>query len=79
MKFTELADEFENLVKRRKKGKKVRPKKLKELRQLLMDKQSHYEKKLKSSKDDEESKKLKTRLKVVDAQIKKTDRLLSDD
>ncbi len=79
MKFTELADAFEKLVNKRKKGKKVRPKKLKELQQLLMDKQSHYEKKLKSSKDAEESKKLKTRLKVVDAQIKKTDRLLSDD
>ena len=78
MKFTKLIEKIENLVKRQEKGKRVEPDKLKKLQQLLRKKQSRYREKLVAIDTTEKRKALETKLRVVDAQIAKTQELLSD-
>ena len=78
MKFTKLSTKFNKLLKKKEKGKKVKPEKLQKLHDILNEKKLRYEKKLKSDLTDEKRSSLKSKLKVVNAQIKKSKTLLSD-
>jgi hypothetical protein len=77
MKFTRLGDEFEKLVNKHKRGRKIKSRKLAQLQQLLDDKRLRYQTRLEGLKDPQKRKKLKTRLRVVEAQLKKTRKLSS--
>jgi hypothetical protein len=78
MKFSKLVDKFDKLVFKQEKGKRVKPKKLQKLQQLLVDKKSGYEKKLDSTEDPDKRKKLEIKLSVVNAQLEKSYLLQSD-
>ena len=75
MKFSKLVGKFEKLAGKLKKGKQIQPEKLQKLQQLLSAKKSRYKEELKSTNDPEKRKKLKNRLKVVAAQLKKSEKL----
>lgn len=75
MKFTELVDRFDKLVQKHEKGKRIKPKKLNKLQQLLDDKKARYQSKLDATKDPGKRKKLETRLRVVNAQLEKSKHL----
>jgi hypothetical protein len=77
MKFSRLINKFEMFVNKQALGKSIKPEKLDKLRQLLVDKKSRYETKLEATQDTGKRKKLETKLKVVDAQIEKSEKLSS--
>lgn len=75
MKFSELVEKAENLVGKHEKGKRIKPKKLGKLQQLLSDKKSRYEARLAETDDPAKRQKLETRLRVVSAQLEKSKHL----
>jgi len=75
MKFSELVDKAEKLVGKHEQGKRVKPKKLDKLQQLLSDKKTRYEAKLAKTDDPGKRQKLETRLRVVSAQLEKSQQL----
>jgi hypothetical protein len=75
MKFSELVEKAEKLVGKHEKGKRVKPKKLDKLQQLLSDKKSRYEARLAETDDPGKRHKLETRLRVVSAQLEKAKQL----
>ena len=75
MKFRKLDSAAENLVRKTAIGKKIKPEKVKKLQQLLGEKKSAYEEKLKTSMEPGKREKLETRLKVVEAHIEKANQL----
>jgi hypothetical protein len=77
MKFTRLVDEFEKLVNKHERGRKIKSRKLAQLQQLLDDKRLGYQARLEGLKDPGKRKKLETRLRVVEAQLEKTRQLSS--
>jgi hypothetical protein len=77
MKFTRLVDEFEKLVNKHERGRKIKSRKLAQLQQLLDDKRLGYQTRLEGLKDPGKRKKLETRLRVVEAQLEKTRQLSS--
>ncbi len=79
MKFSRLIKKFEAFVNKQSLGKHIKPEQLKKLQRLLVDKKSLYESKLEAMQDPGKRKKLETRLKVVDAQIEKSNNLSSGD
>ena len=78
MKFTKLSTKFNKLIGKKEKGKSLNPEKVAKLQQLLADKKSRYEEKLKTDLSDEKRKSFETKLKVVNAQIEKSSHLISD-
>jgi heterodisulfide reductase subunit B len=76
MKFTRLIDQAEKIVEKHEKGQPVKPARLDKLQQLLGEKVLRYEAKLAQTDNAQKRKKLETRLKVVNAQLKKS-KLLS--
>lgn len=79
MKFSELVEKAEKLVGKHEKGKRIKPRKLGKLQQLLSDKKSRYEAKLAETDDPGKRQKLETRLRVVSAQLEKSKRLQAAD
>ena len=75
MKFTKLSVKFNKLLKKHKKGKKLKPEKLEKLQELLEAKKLKFEEKLKTDLSDDKRESLKTKLKVVNAQIAKSKKL----
>ena len=75
MKFSELVEKAEKLVGKHEKGRRIKPKKLNKLQQLLNDKKSRYEAKLAKTDDPGKRRKLETRLRVVTAQLEKSKHL----
>ena len=78
MKFTKLGTKFNKLLKKKKQGKNIKPAKIKKLLELLGKKKLRYEEKLKTNLSDEKRKSFKSKLKVVDAQIEKSKKLILD-
>ena len=78
MKFSELVKKAEKLVGKHERGKRIKPKKLGKLQQLLGDKKSRYEAKLAGTDDPGKRQKLETRLRVVNAQLEKAKHLGMD-
>lgn len=72
MKFTKLNEKYDNLARKKAKGKSINSEKLAQLQQLLIDKKTRYEEKMKSSEDADKKYTLETRLKVINAQIEKS-------
>lgn len=79
MKFKKLDTRVEKVAKKKAKGKKIEAHKLKTLKQLLGEKKSGYEDKLSSLSDAAKRKSFETKLKVVNAHLKKIEHLLSRD
>ena len=79
MKLSELVDKAEKLVGKHEKGKQIKPQKLDKLQQLLSDKKSRYEAKLADTDDPGKRQKLETRLRVVSAQLQKSQQLQATD
>ena len=79
MKFSELVEKAEKLVGKHEKGKRIKPKKLDKLQQLLSDKKSRYEAKLAETDDPGKRHKLETRLRVVSTQLEKSQQLQATD
>ncbi|MBT8434995.1 MAG: hypothetical protein KJN95_10040 [Gammaproteobacteria bacterium] len=79
MKFSELVEKAEKLVGKHEKGKRIKPKKLDKLQQLLNDKKSRYQAKLAETDDPGKRHKLETRLRVVSAQLEKSKQLQTAD
>ena len=75
MKFSRLVDKFESLVNKLDHGSSIIPEKLEKLQQLLEAKITRYEAKLAATEDPDKRRKLKTRLKVVAAQLEKSRKL----
>ncbi|WP_424945636.1 hypothetical protein [Candidatus Spongiihabitans sp.] len=76
MKFTKLNAKFDKLAHKTEKGKSINPEKLAILQQLLVDKKTRYEEKIKSAEDATKKHSLETKLKVVNAQIEKTKQMV---
>ncbi len=79
MKFSKLSTKFSKLLKKKEKGKKIKPDKLLKLQELLNQKKSKFEKRLNEDLSAEQRTSLESKLKVVSAQIAKTQALLSKD
>ena len=79
MKFSKLVDKFEKIVRKDKQGKRIKAQKLANLQQLLGEKISRYQARLDATKDPGKRKKLETRLRVVNAQRKKSRKLSAAD
>jgi len=79
MKFSELVEKAEKLVGKHEKGKRIKPRKLDKLQQLLSDKKSRYEAKLANTDDPGKRQTLETRLRVVSAQLEKSQQLQATD
>ena len=75
MKFSRWIEKAEKLTDRVKQGRRVKPKKLAELQRLLSEKIARYEARLKDDMVEQKRNKLETRLKVVRAQLLKSERL----
>jgi hypothetical protein len=75
MKFSKLVDKAEDIVARHKKGHPVVCKQMDKLEGLLSDKILRYEAKLKETDDSQKREKLQARLKVVNAQLRKSEKL----
>ncbi|MDH3633538.1 MAG: hypothetical protein OES20_02425 [Gammaproteobacteria bacterium] len=75
MKFSELVEKAEKLVGKYEKGRRIKPRKLDKLQQLLSDKKSRYQAKLAETDDPGKRQKLETRLRVVTAQLEKSKHL----
>jgi predicted component of type VI protein secretion system len=71
MKFSKLVDKVEKIVEKQQKGKKVKPKKIEQLEDLLAEKISRYEARLEKDLSKSDRGKLEARLKVVRAQLRK--------
>lgn len=76
MKFTKLSTKFNKLLKKKKKGKTIRPEKLLKLQELLNQKKSRFEKRLQTDLSEEKRTSIKSKLNVVSAQLAKTETLL---
>ena len=79
MKFSEVVEKAEKLVGKHEKGKRIKPRKLDKLQQLLNDKKSRYEAKLAGTDDPGKRQKLETRIRVVSAQLEKSRQLQATD
>lgn len=75
MKFTELSTKFNKLLKKQEKGKKLKPKKLEKLQELLEAKKLSFEEKLKADISNEKRTAVQSKLNVVKAQIAKAKEL----
>ena len=75
MKFTKLSSKFKKLISSFKKGKKINTGKLSKLIDQLESKKKIYKHKIHGEKDSDKLKLLKTRLKVVNAQLKKAKKI----
>lgn len=79
MKYKKLVGKFEKLVEKHQRGKKVKPGKFDKLQGLLQDKRKRYQAKLETTGDGEKRRKLETRIRVVDAQLEKSEQLTIED
>jgi len=75
MKFSRLIGKSEKIVDSHEQGHPVESAKLSKLQRLLGEKISRYQAKLEEMDDPKKRKKLQTRLKVVNAQLKKSKQL----
>ena len=75
MKFSRLIEEAEQFRDKVRQGRQLKPKRLTELQRLLGDKIARYEARLEEDMTKQKRSKLKTRLKVVRAQLKKSKQL----
>jgi hypothetical protein len=75
MKFSKLVGKAEDIVDRHKKGHPVVCAQMDKLERLLSDKKLRYEKKLGETDDSQKRGKLQARLKVVNAQLRKSKKL----
>ncbi|MCP4765453.1 MAG: hypothetical protein GY875_04210 [Gammaproteobacteria bacterium] len=75
MKFSRLIGKAEKIVDSHEQGHPVKSAKLSKLQRLLGEKISRYQAKLEEMDDPKKREKLKTRLKVVNAQLKKSKKL----
>lgn len=75
MKFSKLVDKIEKAFDSHEQGDPVKLKDLSKLERLLAEKMARYREKLKQTDDPRKRDKLKTRLKVVKAQLKKAGKL----
>lgn len=78
MKFTKISTKFNKLLKKKKRGKKINKDKLLKLQELLNAKKSKFEERLKGELTDEKRSSLESKLRVVNAQIAKSQTLLSN-
>ncbi len=76
MKFTRLSKKYNQLLKKKESGKNIKPAKVEKLLENLTEKKVRYEKKLESELPQKKRKSLKTRLKVINAQINKAKKLI---
>jgi len=76
MKFTKLSTKFNKLLKKKDKGKSLKPEKIEKLQQLLNDKKDRFQNKLEGELTAEKKESLQTKLKVVDAQLEKLKNLV---
>jgi hypothetical protein len=72
MKFSRLIGKAEKIADKAQQGKRIKSKKLAELQALLVDKIARYEARLEEEQSEQNREKLKTRLKVVRAQLQKS-------
>ena len=79
MKFSKLIGKVEKIADRHERGKRIKPKKLDELQGLLADKIARYEAKLDGELDTGKREKLEKRLRVVRAQLQKSQKLSAGD
>ena len=79
MKFTKLVGKFEKLLHKHEKGDSIEVEKLTKLQQLLSDKRDRYQASLDTTEDEGKRKKLETRLRVVNAQLEKAEKLPATD
>jgi hypothetical protein len=77
MKFRKLIGKAEKIVDSHEQGHPVENEDLARLQHLLAEKISRYEARLKTIEDSKKREKLQTRLKVVNAQLKKSEKLSS--
>ena len=75
MKFKKLVGKFDKLAEKHQQGREVKPGKFAKLQGLLQAKKEGYEAKLATIVDAEKRRKLETRLKVVEAQLEKSNQL----
>jgi len=75
MKFSRLIGKAEKIVDSHEQGHPVESAKLSKLQRLLGEKISRYQAKLEETDDPQKREKLQTRLKVVNAQLKKSKKL----
>jgi hypothetical protein len=75
MKFSKLIGKIEKAVESHEQGEPVKSKELSKLERLLAEKIARYREKLEQTDDPRKRDKLKTRLKVVKAQLKKAGKL----
>lgn len=78
MKFKKLVEKVENFSSKFEQGKQIQPEELQHLQQLLEKKKNRYEHKLSASSDPDKRKSLEIKLKVVNAQIEKSKKLISE-
>lgn len=79
MKFSKLIDKVEKFTEKKDQGQHVKPKKLTELQELLNEKVTRYEAKLEEDLSARQREKMETRLKVVKAQLKKSNDLANSE
>ena len=75
MKFSRLIEKAEKFAARVKQGRQIKPEKLAELQSILDDKIARYEARLEDDMTEQKRSKLETRLKVVRAQLQKSQQL----
>ena len=75
MKFSRLIERTEEYADRVRQGRRIKPEKLAELQGLLIDKIARYEARLGDDITELKRDKLETRLKVVRAQLHKSEQL----
>ncbi len=75
MKFSKLIGKVEKIVDSHEQGHSVESAELSKLQRLLSEKIARYQKKLDAAEDPQKREKLQTRLKVVNAQLKKSNQL----
>lgn len=75
MKYKKLVGKFEKLVEKHQQGRKVKPGKFDKLQGLLKDKRKRYRAKLAKTDDGEKRRKLEARIRVVEAQLEKSEQL----
>lgn len=76
MKYKKLVGKVDEIAEKREQGKKVESSKIEKVRQLLTEKKARYLEKLEATEDEGKRSKLATRLRVVEAQLQKSERLL---
>ena len=77
MKFSKLIGKVKKIVDSHEQGDSVESAKLSKLQRLLGEKISRYREKLDATEDPQKRDKLQTRLKVVNAQLRKSKQLSS--